>query len=263
MKVTIQVKNLPPREPKPDMKRYTLVGLLALSILAGCSSTKKVVPDIPPAQLYSQAQASMQNGEWQKSIERLEALDSRYPFGAYSKQVQLDLIYTYYKNADYALSLATIERFKRFNPTSPNMDWVLYMSGLNYMAQDANFVQELFKIDRSDRDPSSARSAFMSFKQLLNRYPHSIYANDTHLRMIALKNKLANYDLAIADYYLRRGAWIAAIDRTQEIQQKYANTEAARRSLIIAKKAFEALKLDKSIQRTEALMTLNPVNRNK
>ncbi len=99
------------------MKYQTLSGLLALSLLFGCSSKDDIVPDIPPSDLYSEAQSSLQSGNWLTAIEKLEALDSRYPFGAYSEQVQLDLIYVYYKNDDLALGLATIERFRRLNPT--------------------------------------------------------------------------------------------------------------------------------------------------
>ncbi|NAW58942.1 MULTISPECIES: outer membrane protein assembly factor BamD [unclassified Vibrio] len=241
------------------MKHHTLSGLLALSLLVGCSSSEQVVPDVPPSELYSDAQSSLQSGNWQTAIEKLEALDSRYPFGAYSEQVQLDLIYAYYKNDDLALGLATIERFMRLNPTHAKTDWVLYMRGLTHMAQDRNFMHDLFNIDRSDRDPEPVKAAFIDFKKLLQRYPSSPYAEDAHKRMIALKNRLAEYDLATADFYLRREAWIAAINRAQELQKAYPDTEAARKSLKIQRDAYKELGLKDAVQRTEALMKLNPI----
>ncbi|ADT86199.1 outer membrane protein assembly factor BamD [Vibrio sp. Vb2880] len=240
------------------MKYQTLSGLLALSLLAGCSSNKEIVPDVPPAQLYTEAQTSLQGGNWMTAIEKLEALDSRYPFGAYSEQVQLDLIYAYYKNDDLALGLATIERFMRLNPTHEKMDWVLYMRGLSHMAQDRNFMHDLFNVDRSDRDPEPVKAAFADFKRLLQRYPNSSYAEDAQRRMFALKNRLADYDLATADFYLRREAWIAAINRTQELQKTYPDTEAARKSLKIQLQAYKELGLKDSIARTQQLMELNP-----
>ncbi|MCA2016195.1 outer membrane protein assembly factor BamD [Vibrio tritonius] len=241
------------------MKYKTITGLLAITLLAGCSSSKKVVPDVPPSQLYSESQESLQSGSWQTAIEKLEALDSRYPFGAYSEQVQLNLIYAYYKSDDLAMALASIERFIRLNPTHPKMDWVLYMRGLTYMAQDTNFMQSLFNVDRSDRDPEPAKSAFADFKKLLERYPNSQYAADAQKRMYSLKNRLADYDLATADFYLRRKAWIAAINRAQEIQKTYPDTEAARKSLSIELDAYKKLGLTESAQRTEQLMKLNPL----
>ncbi|MGO2474479.1 MAG: outer membrane protein assembly factor BamD, partial [Vibrio litoralis] len=135
------------------MKRQYLLGLISLLFLAGCADNKDAVPDIPPSDLYTQAQQELQAGSWAGAIKKFEALDSRYPFGPYSDQVQLDLIFAYYKNGDYPLTLATIERFTRLNPTHERSDWVLYMRGLTHMAQDSNFMHSLFNMDRHDRDP--------------------------------------------------------------------------------------------------------------
>jgi outer membrane protein assembly factor BamD len=241
------------------MKLLKLTGLLSIALLFGCADKEVTVPDVPPSQLYSEAQESLQGGNWTSAIERLEALDSRYPFGAYTEQVQLDLIYAYYKNDDLPLALATIERFSRLNPTHERSDWVLYMRGLSHMAQDRNFMHDIFRIDRSDRDPEPVKAAFADFDRLLKRYPNSAYAEDAAKRMVALKNRLANYDLATADFYLRREAWIAAINRTQELQKTYPDTEAARKSLSIQKQAYEELGMKEQVERTEKLMELNPI----
>ncbi len=241
------------------MKYRTLLGLLTLSLLFGCSSSDEIVPDVPAAELYSEAQTSLRSGNWLTAIEKLEALDSRYPFGPYSEQVQLDLIYSYYKNNDLPLAIATIERFTRLNPTHPKMDWVLYMRGLSYMAQDRNYMHDIFNIDRSDRDPEPVKSAFADFKRLLQRYPDSTYAADAQKRMFSLKNRLANYDLATADFYLRREAWIAAINRCQELQKTYPDTVAARKSLEIQLEAYKQLDLQEAVTRTQELIKLNPL----
>ena len=240
------------------MKYRTLSSLLTLSLLFGCSSSDEIVPDIPAADLYSEASTSMQNGNWTSAIEKFEALDTRYPFGAYSEQVQLDLIYIYYKNNDIPLALASIERFLRLNPTHEKLDWILYMKGLSYMAQDHSFMHSTFNIDRSDRDPEPARSAFNSFKKLLQRYPDSHYGADAQKRMFSLKNRLADYDLSTADFYLRREAWIAAINRCQELQKTYPDTEAARESLKIQLTAYEKLGLTEAVERTRQQIALNP-----
>ncbi|MGR5296228.1 outer membrane protein assembly factor BamD [Vibrio mediterranei] len=241
------------------MKLLKLTSLLSLALLFGCADKEVTVPDVPPSQLYAEAQESLQGGNWTSAIERLEALDSRYPFGAYTEQVQLDLIYAYYKNDDLALGLATIERFSRLNPTHERSDWVLYMRGLTHMAQDRNFMHDILRIDRSDRDPEPVKAAFADFDRLLKRYPNSAYAEDAQKRMVALKNRLAKYDLATANFYIRREAWIAAINRAQEIQKTYPDTEAARQSLVLQKKAYEELGMQEQVERTEKLMELNPL----
>ncbi|USD65755.1 outer membrane protein assembly factor BamD [Vibrio sp. SCSIO 43136] len=241
------------------MKKQTLSGLLMLGLLFGCSSSKEIVPDVPPAELYGEAKAALQTGNWRTAIERLEALDSRYPFGAYTEQVQLDLIYVYYKNNDLPLGLATIERFLRLNPTHEKTDWVLYMRGLTHMAQDRNFMHDIFNVERSDRDPEPVKAAFNDFKRLLQRYPNSEFAADAQKRMLALKNRLAEYDLATADFYIRREAWIAAINRCQELQKTYPDTVAARQSLKLQLKAYQELGLEDAAARTQKMIELNPI----
>lgn len=241
------------------MKYSAITGLLTLTLLAGCSSNKPIIPDIPASDLYAEAQFSLEKGSWSDAITKLEAIDSRYPFGPYSQQVQLDLIFSYYKAEDWALSHAAINRFMRLNPTHDKIDWVLYMRGLTHMAQDSSMMHGIFNVDRSDRDPEPVKAAFDDFKKLLQRYPQSAYARDAQLRMLALKNRLANYDLAAADYYLRREAWIAAINRCQELQKSYPDTIAARRSLEIQLAAYQQLQLPEAIKHTEKLMALNPL----
>ena len=239
------------------MKRQYLLGLISLLFLAGCADNKDAVPDIPPSDLYTQAQQELQAGSWAGAIKKFEALDSRYPFGPYSDQVRLDLIFAYYKNGDYPLTLATIERFTRLNPTHERSDWVLYMRGLTHMAQDSNFMHSLFNMDRHDRDPEPVKAAFIDFKRLLERYPDSLYAADSRARLNSLKNRLAEYDLSSADFYLRREAWVAAINRCQEIQKTYPDTIAARDSLKIQLEAYKELGLDDAVKRTEQLIELN------
>ncbi|EHC76250.1 putative lipoprotein, partial [Salmonella enterica subsp. enterica serovar Montevideo str. S5-403] len=137
-----------------------LVAAATLSLfLAGCSGSKEEVPDNPPNEIYATAQQKLQDGNWKQAITQLEALDNRYPFGPYSQQVQLDLIYAYYKNADLPLAQAAIDRFMRLNPTHPNIDYVMYMRGLTNMALDDSALQGFFGVDRSDsdRDPQHAR----------------------------------------------------------------------------------------------------------
>ena len=104
------------------MKRLTLSSLLAISVLAGCASKDTIAPDVLPSEFYLQAQTALSEGNWNTAIKTLELLDSRYPFGAYSEQVQLDLIYAYYKNNDLILAEGTIERFMRMKPGHSDID---------------------------------------------------------------------------------------------------------------------------------------------
>lgn len=224
------------------MKYLVAAATLSLA-LAGCSSSKDAVPDNPPSEIYATAQQKLQDGNFKAAITQLEALDNRYPFGPYSQQVQLDLIYAYYKSADLPMAQASIDRFMRLNPTHPNIDYVLYMRGLTDMALDDSALQGFFGVDRSDRDPEHARQAFRDLSQLVQRYPNSQYSADATKRLVYLKDRLAKYELSVAQYYTKRGAYVAVVNRVETMLRNYPDTQATRDALPLMENAYKQMNL--------------------
>ncbi|KKM58416.1 outer membrane protein assembly factor BamD [Yersinia pestis] len=239
------------------MKYLVAAATLSL-VLTGCSSNKDVVPDNPPSELYATAQQKLQDGNFKGAITQLEALDNRYPFGPYSQQVQLDLIYAYYKSADLPMAQASIDRFMRLNPTHPNIDYVLYMRGLTDMALDDSALQGFFGIDRSDRDPQHARAAFRDFNQLIQNYPNSQYAIDAQKRLVFLKDRLAKYELAVAQYYTKRGAYVAVVNRVDQMMRDYPDTQATRDALPLMENAYKQLQLNAQADKVAKIIAANP-----
>jgi outer membrane protein assembly factor BamD len=239
--------------------KYLVAATTLSLVLSGCSSNKDAVPDIPPSQIYSNGQEKLQNGNYNAAIKQLESLDNRYPFGPYSQQVQLDLIYAYYKSAELPLALASIERFMRLNPTHPNIDYVLYMRGLVLQAMDDSALQELLRIDRSDRDPENARAAFLDLNQLVHLYPNSQYTADAYKRLVFLKNRLAKHELSVVQYYLKRGAYVAVVNRAEKMLRDYPDTESTRKALPYMESAYKALGLKIEANKVAALIAANPV----
>lgn len=238
------------------MKYLVASAILSLT-LAGCSSD--TVPDNPPSEMYATAQEKLQSGNFRGAITELEALDNRYPFGPYSQQVQLDLIYAYYKADELPMAQATIDRFARLNPTHPNIDYVMYMRGLTDMAFDGNTVQDFFGIDRSDRDPQHARAAFRDFTQLVQSFPQSAYAADAQKRLVALHNRLANYELSVAQYYTKRGAFVAVVNRVEQMLRDYPDSEATRNALPLMENAYRQLNLASQADKVKKIIEANDI----
>ncbi len=238
------------------MKYLVAAATLSLA-LAGCSSSKDEVPDSPPAEIYATAQQKLQDGNFKAAITQLEALDNRYPFGPYSQQVQLDLIYAYYKNADLGLAQAAIDRFIRLNPTHQNIDYVFYMRGLTDMALDDSALQGFFGVDRSDRDPQHAHAAFNDFSKLVRDYPDSQYAPDAAKRMLFLKDRLAKFELAVAQYYTKRGAWVAVVNRVDGMLRDYPDTQATREALPLMENAYRQMQLINEADKVAKIIAAN------
>lgn len=234
------------------MKSFRLLAPVLLGTvvtLAGCSSSeseeeKIVLANMGAQQLYERASESMEVGNFSAAAQTLSALDSRYPFGPLSHQVQLDLIYSYYKSGKIDETLATIDRFIRLNPNHSDVDYAYYMRGLTNMESDSNLFQELLTIDRSDRDPSKSRQAFEDFRRLIEQYPNSKYAADAKKRMLHIKDRLARYEIAIARFYMRRQAYVAAANRGRYVIEHFPDTTQVKDALEIMVSSYEQLGLD-------------------
>lgn len=234
------------------MKSFRLLApvlLGAMVTLTGCSSSeseeeKIVLANMGAQQLYDRASESMEVGNFSAAAQTLSALDSRYPFGPLSHQVQLDLIYSYYKSGKIDETLATVDRFIRLNPNHSDVDYAYYMRGLTNMESDSNLFQELLTIDRSDRDPSKSRQAFEDFRRLIEQYPNSKYAPDAKKRMLHIKDRLARYEIAIARFYMRRQAYVAAANRGRYVIEHFPDTTQVKDALEIMVSSYEQLGLD-------------------
>jgi outer membrane protein assembly factor BamD len=217
-------------------------------IVAGCSSTPDEdelnVGNLGAEALYQNAKEKMRLGNFNAATATLSALDSRFPFGPLSNQVQLDLIYSYYKTGKSDQAIATVDRFTRLNPNHSDIDYAIYMRGLTNMDSDNNLFQDLVGIDRSDRDPTNSREAFEDFRRLIQKYPDSKYAADAQKRMLFIKSRLAKYEIAIARFYMRREAFVAAANRGRYVLEYYSDTDHVQEALEIMVECYDQLKLN-------------------
>ena len=247
------------------MKSIRLVMPLVVGVMisvTGCSSSddseqRAALANMGSQQMYDNAKRNMQNGNFGAASTALSELDSRYPFGPLSNQVQLDLIYSYYKSGKIDETLATIDRFIRLNPNHSDVDYAFYMRGLTNMEADANMFQQLMQIDRSDRDPSKSREAFTDFRRLIQQYPDSKYAADAKKRMVFIKERLAKYEIAIARFYMRREAFVAAANRGRYVLENYSNTDQVQEALEIMVSSYDQLGLTELKENAMQTLRLN------
>ncbi len=221
--------------------RLPALAIIAL-LLVGCASTGEET--LPEEQYYQQARSAMNAGNFESAQQNLEALETYYPFGRYAEQAQLDLIYARYQNMDLQGARSAADRFLRLNPQSENADYALYMRGIASYYMDLGLAARYFPIEVDGRDPGEQRQAFEDFTQLVNRYPDSQYAADARQRMIAIRNRLAGKELVAADYYIKRQAYVAALNRARTVVEDYNRTPAVEEALVIMAEMYARLGLN-------------------
>ena len=206
-------------------------------------------------ELWEQAQGHMDGRRHLQAITSLEELDRRFPFGQYADGTQLDLVYAYFKSSKYELARLTADRFIRLNPVHPEADYAQYMKGLSSYASNDSMVSRYLPGDETGRDIGGARDAINDFTKLLTRYPDSEFKEDATLRLIYVRNQLAEYEVNVSRYYIRKGAYLAAANRARQVVEGYPSTPAVIDSLIVMHLAYEALGLPQESQ--DALFVLS------
>ncbi|MBI4984751.1 MAG: outer membrane protein assembly factor BamD [Rhodocyclales bacterium] len=238
----------------------SLLALLLALFSAGCGLLPDVVDETAgwsANKLYAEAKDALSNGAYDKAIQLFEKLEARYPYGRYAQQAQLEVAYAYYKQEEKASAVAACDRFIRLHPNHPNVDYAYYLKGLSHYSGDLGLLGYLSNQDETERDPKAFRDAFDAFKELATKYPDSKYAADAMARMKYLVNALAAHEVHVADYYLRRGAYIAAANRAQFAVKTYADAPANEQGLFVMIKAYDAMSLNDLRDDAERVMRRN------
>jgi outer membrane protein assembly factor BamD len=241
------------------MRALKLLLLLILP-LAACSllpEQKDETEGWSAQKLYGKAKEALDDGNYESAINYFEKLEARYPFGQYAQQALLETAYAYYKYDEPESATATLDRFINTYPRNPHVDYAYYLKGLVNFDRTSTLLDRYLPRDPTERDAGAARQSFFDFQQLVQRYPDSKYAKDARLRMAYLRNNLAKYDVHVADYYMRRGAYIAAANRAKHVVEKYPRTPAVPEALKILIQAYQAMGLTELAADARRILELN------
>ena len=233
----------------PIWRSFLAVLLLSLG-LAGCGLLPELQEETAgwsAQKLYSEAKGSLNEGDYERAVKLYEILESRYPYGRFAQQAQLEIAYAYYKDNEPISAIAACDRFIKLHPNHPNVDYAYYLKGLANFNEDLGLLGKLSFLgvresqDLSERDPKAARDSFLAFKELVARFPNSKYAEDAIARMKYLVNALSENEVHVAKYYLKREAFVAAANRAKSVVTNYPETPAVEEALAIMVVSYDKL----------------------
>jgi outer membrane protein assembly factor BamD len=235
---------------------------LALLLASGCSKLgwkdeNDEARNWTVEKLYAEAKKAMQTGYYSKAVEYYEYLETRYPFGVIGRQSLLDLAYVYYKTEKYDESISACDRYIRLYPQNAAVDYAYYLKGLVNFERGKGLADRFLSIDDSQRDPGDALQAFQVFKELGEKFPDSSYMDDVQARMVYLRNMLAQYEINVAKYYMRRGAFVAAVNRARYVVENYPRTASMPEALVIMAKCYKILEMNDLYDDAVRVLRLN------
>ena len=227
----------------PATAPFAAALLACVALLSACSSTAVKDPTAAwsPNKIYAEARYEANSGAYDKAIPLFEKLEGRAAGTPLAQQAQLEKAYAQYKGGEQAQAQATLDRFMKLHPSSPAIDYALYLKGLVSFNDNLGLFSFLYKQDLSERDQKAAKESFEAFKELVNRFPESKYSADARLRMTYIVNSLAQYEVHVARYYYTRGAYISAINRAQTALTEYRDVPVLEDALFILYKSYDAL----------------------
>jgi outer membrane protein assembly factor BamD len=193
------------------------------------------------AKLYAEASDELNSGNYATAVDYYEKLEARYPFGRYAMQAQLDVAYAHYKAEEPELAIAAADRFIKLYPQNPYVDYAYYLKGIVNYNRSVGFLDRYIPTDPSQRDPGSALDAFQDFSELVRLFPKSKYAEDARQRMLFLRSNLAQHEVNVARYYMKRGAYLAAANRATYVIEHFQRTSAVEDALEVLVQAYTAV----------------------
>jgi outer membrane protein assembly factor BamD len=239
--------------------KYVLILLFSLA-LYGCSSNDElpdIADDAGEQQIYEDAQRYLQGDNYDLAVKSYQALEARYPFGKYAEQAQLEIIYAHYNAYEHEAAVEAADRFIKLHPQHPNVDYAYYMKGLAAYSSNEDLIARFLPTDQSKRDTYQAREAFAQFSQLVARFPDSPYAADAKARMVYLRNLMAQHEINVANYYLTRGAYLAAVNRGRYVVENFERTPAVADGLAIMAQGYILLGLDELAAQSVKVLAVN------
>lgn len=227
--------------------RYLLLAFLLIG-LTGCGWFGGDEKEDPTAEwdaerLYAEAKGALDAGYFERAVEYYEKLEARFPFGVYGQQALLDLSYAYYKSEDPDAAVSTLDRFVKLYPRNEGVAYALYLRGLANFSRGMDFTKRYLPLDLAQRDAGGNRRAFQDFSELVKRFPDSMYVEDAKKRMIYLRNLLAKHEVQVANYYMRREAYVAAVNRARNVVESYPRTPSVPAALAIMAKGYKILEM--------------------
>jgi outer membrane protein assembly factor BamD len=228
-------------------------------VFSGCSSTPNQDDQKTWSadKLYQSAKSDTSVGNYDAALKTLAILESRFPFGTYAQQAQLDTAFVKYKQSEMADALVAVDRFMRLYPNHASLDYAMYLKGLINFNENQGFFARVGNQDLSERDMKAARDGFDNFKELVTRFPQSRYAPEARQRMNYLVNNIAAGEVHVARYYFRRGAYVAAANRAKEVVRGYSDAPAIEEALAILWRSYEQLGIPDLAADAQRVLTAN------
>lgn len=192
--------------------------------------------------LYRSARQSLDSNDMTSALKNYDKLSQQFPFSDFATQGDLERVYALYRNYLPDQALVAADKFIREHPRHAGAAYAQYLKGLVNSNRD-NGLTSYLGLDTTKEDVTNLRNAFDDFSVLVRKYPKSIYVGDARQHMIDLRNRVADHEMHIVRFYVKRGAYVAAAKRAEQVITQYPGAPASLEALQLLQDSYRALHL--------------------
>jgi outer membrane protein assembly factor BamD len=220
-------------------------------LVAACSNNDKDpnagYVERPVNAIYNQAVNALEAGDYPEAARLFDEVERQHPYSIWATKAQLMAGYANYEANKYADALIALNRFIQLHPGNRDIPYAYYLKALSYYEQ----------ISDVSRDQSITTKAQTSLQDVIRRFPTTKYARDARLKLDLTRDHLAGKEMAIGRFYLRKGEYLAAINRFRQVVDKYQTTSHIPEALHRLSEAYSAVGLDNEAKESAAVLGHN------
>jgi len=217
------------------------------SCAGGAGGEREPYVERPVEELYNHALDLLEDDEPERAARAFEEVERQHPYSQWATRAQLMSAYAFYKADAYDEAVAAAERFINLHPGNDGVAYAYYLIGISYYE----------RISDVGRDQNMTRRALEAFDELIRRFPDGKYARDASLKADLTRDHLAGKEMEIGRYYLRKGKYVAAINRFRNVVEQYQTTTHVPEALHRLTEAYLALGIEQEARKTAAVLGHN------
>lgn len=216
--------------------------------LSACAEDETIILESGSAQeIFLAGEAELAEGNPGAAAVLFDQVERLYPYSSWAKRAMMMSAFAYYDAALYTESRAAAGRYLDFFPADQDAAYAQYLIALSYYDQIVDV----------GRDQGSTFEALQELRETIERYPDSEFAKPAELKFDLALSQLAGKEMEIGRYYLKRGHYVAAINRFRVVVEDYQTTDHTAEALFRLVESFMSLGLDGEAQTAGAILGHN------